>query len=286
MTKSKRDPQEPDKYHLAISVEKAMSILDLQLANGKQIQIQAEIIGSKADCEYVQKGHRKWHRITYEHLMRIFTAPTLANEFDGSGVQIAVIGSRSLVDHIREIKENIDTDIECLDTIREIVALISPAEPSYKIDDARLSLDDTRVLVIHGHDDAAKEAVARVLERLGLTAIILHEQPNGGMTLIEKLETHSAPGFAVALLTPDDVGGTSPENLHSRARQNVILELGYCTGKLGRDRVMALVKGQIEIPSDFAGVVYTPMDQAGQWKYRLGQELRAIGIEVDLHKIP
>jgi predicted nucleotide-binding protein len=53
---------------------------------------------------------------------------------------------------------------------------------------------------------AAKESVARFIERLSLTPLILHEQANEGQTIIEKFESHSSVSFAVVLLTPDDLG--------------------------------------------------------------------------------
>ena len=65
-----------------------------------------------------------------------------------------------------------------------------------------------------------------------------------------------------------------------RARQNVVLELGFFWGKLGRERVCALVKGDIEKPSDYDGVVYVPLDDAGGWKLTLAKELRHCGYEV------
>lgn len=131
------------------------------------------------------------------------------------------------------------------------------------------------VFVVHGHDGEAKESVARFLEKLELDPIILHEQPNQGRTVIEKFETSSKNvAFAVVLLTPDDMGGAANEamDLHPRARQNVILELGYFMGRLGRTRVCALYKGGVELPSDFQGVVYIEFDQAGAWRMKLAQE--------------
>ncbi|UFS87295.1 nucleotide-binding protein [Bradyrhizobium daqingense] len=139
------------------------------------------------------------------------------------------------------------------------------------------------VFIVHGRDEAAKETVARVIQRAGLKPVILHEQPNNGKTIIEKFEKHgTAAGFAVVIATPDDVGGLAvlppaEPQLSPRARQNVIGEMFWFAGKLGRDRVCALVKGDIEMPSDFAGVVYTPMDPHGGWKGRLLQELNAAG---------
>jgi predicted nucleotide-binding protein len=142
-----------------------------------------------------------------------------------------------------------------------------------------------RVFVVHGHDEATKEAVARFLAKLDLEPIILHEQPNQGRTVIEKFEGHSEVDFAVILLTPDDVGHAAgaPDKVRPRARQNVLFELGYFIGRLGRSRVCALHKGNVEILSDYDGVVYIPMDDAGGWRLLLAREIKAARIDVDLN---
>jgi predicted nucleotide-binding protein len=141
------------------------------------------------------------------------------------------------------------------------------------------------VLIVHGHDDPAKMEVARLITRAGLNAVILHEQANAGRTIIEKFEEHGgSAGFAVVLLTPDDVGGPDRERLRPRARQNVIGEMFWFAGKLSRQRVCALKKGDVEMPSDFAGVGYTEMDDRGAWKTELLKELDAAGYEVDWRK--
>ena len=143
-----------------------------------------------------------------------------------------------------------------------------------------------RVFVVHGHDDGAREAVARFLEKLGFDAIILHEQASKGRTVIEKVEEHGDVGFAVILLTPDDEGRAIGENtLRPRARQNVLLELGYFVGRLGRDRVCALKRGDLEVPSDFGGVVWVPFDNSNGWKMSLGKEFEAAGFAVDWNDV-
>jgi len=113
--------------------------------------------------------------------------------------------------------------------------------------------DNRKVFVVHGHDDGPREAVARYLERIGFSVVILHEQANRGKTIIEKFEANADVGFAVVLLTPDDLGGPVNGEQKHRARQNVILELGYFIGRLGRERVCALKAGDIELPSDILG---------------------------------
>ena len=138
---------------------------------------------------------------------------------------------------------------------------------------------------MHGHDEFAREAVARFLERIGFEPIILHEQANQGRTIIEKVVAHGDVGFAVVLLTPDDEGCKKGEVAKPRARQNVLLELGYFVGRLGRERVCALKRGDIDLPSDFAGVVYEPFDNSGAWRSALGRELKAVGYDIDWNKV-
>lgn len=143
-----------------------------------------------------------------------------------------------------------------------------------------------RVFIVHGHEEAPRETVARFLATIGLAPVILHEQANKGMTIPEKLAAYANVGFAVVLLTPDDEGRVKEAaELHFRARQNVILELGYFVGRLGRDRVCALLKGQVELPSDYVGVVYTPFDEGGSWRQKLAQELEAAGYDIDWNKV-
>lgn len=144
---------------------------------------------------------------------------------------------------------------------------------------------EDRVFLVHGHDDAAKEKVARFLEKLNLNVTILHEQPNLGRTIIEKFEEHSEVGYAVILLTGDDVGNSrdQKENPRPRARQNVIFEHGYFIGTLGRTRVCALKAEGVEEPSDLSGVLYIPFDSSGAWKLRLAGEIKASGMEIDLN---
>jgi predicted nucleotide-binding protein len=142
------------------------------------------------------------------------------------------------------------------------------------------------VFIVHGHDDAAKEQVARFVEKLGLEAIILHERANIGKTIIEKIERYSDVGYAIILYTPCDEGKAKYEkDYKDRARQNVIFEHGLLIGKLGRSRVCALVKGIIETPGDISGVVYISFDENGGWKSKVIDEMNEIGFSLDKNKI-
>jgi len=142
-----------------------------------------------------------------------------------------------------------------------------------------------RVFVVHGRNRELKADVVLFLKRIGVEPIVLHEQVNAGRTIFEKFgDIAAGVDFAVVLLTPDDIGGLSREELQPRARQNVVLELGYFIGKLGKEHVCALKLGEVEIPSDFFGVLYLPADGDG-WKLALAKELNAAGIRIDHEKL-
>jgi len=142
-----------------------------------------------------------------------------------------------------------------------------------------------KVFIVHGHDIGPREAVARFLERLDFEPVILHERPNRGRTIITKFQEEAADaGFAVILMTPDDPGLGGESGAPGRSRQNVVFELGFFIGALGSERVAALVKGAVEKPSDFDGVMYIAFDNGDGWKLALARELQAAGFEVDLNK--
>jgi predicted nucleotide-binding protein len=113
--------------------------------------------------------------------------------------------------------------------------------------------------------------------------IILHLRPNGGRHLLTKFREESeGAGFAVVLMTPDDEGGIARAGANQhRARQNVVFEFGFFIGKLGPASVAALMKGDVEKPSDFDGIAYIALDSGGQWKSILARELHHAKVPFD-----
>jgi predicted nucleotide-binding protein len=174
---------------------------------------------------------------------------------------------------------------QAVEGLNERLAEVEP-EPVVERDASVAKLVETRkVFVVHGRPEGPREAVARFLERIGFEAVILHERANEGRTVIEKVEAHSDVGFAVVLLTPDDEGCLEGEVPQPRARQNVLLELGYFLGKLSRKRVCTLKVGEVEVPSDWRGIIDEPFDSAGGWKQTLARELEAAGYDIDWNKV-
>lgn len=190
-----------------------------------------------------------------------------------------------------EKQENIDAISWCRDGLESCkaifetyledmvdeVELISPQKSEVKLS----NMD--KIFVVHGHDSGLKHEVARLIEKQGLTPVILSEQANTGKTIIEKFEEYSDVSGAICLFTADDLGRTkSNKNDQKRARQNVVLETGYFMGKLGRNRVVILADEGIEMPSDLSGIVYT---NTGNWQVDLLKDLKAMGYEVDFNKL-
>lgn len=162
------------------------------------------------------------------------------------------------------------------------------SNPVGKVNQGTLkSIKNSNVFIVHGHDEASKHDVARFLQRVKLNPIILHEQANEGKTIIEKFEHHSDVSFAIAILAPDDIAYSkkSPEINRERARQNVIFELGYFLGKLGRKNVCALVQPNVEIPSDYNGVVYVDYDEKSAWKFQIAKELKSAGFDINMNDL-
>ena len=145
-----------------------------------------------------------------------------------------------------------------------------------------------KVFIVHGHNETIKYKIASFVKGLQLPATILDEQANKGQTIIDKFEEHAEDaGFAIVLLTYDDVGAPKhkKEELKPRARQNVILELGYFLRGLGRERVCVLYEKGVELPSDIHGVIYVPIDDADGWKLRLAKEMQVAGLPIDMNKL-
>jgi len=166
--------------------------------------------------------------------------------------------------------------LNVLASIKSEIEIYADVKPSIKN-----GIKSDKVFIVHGHNNEIKLAVTSLISQLGLTPIILHEQPNKGRTIIEKFEKLSEDvSFAVVLLSADDM----MQDGRYRARQNVILELGFFIAKLGRENVVALydTATEIEIPSDITGVLYEPYDNPnGVWRFEVVQELKAAGFDVD-----
>jgi predicted nucleotide-binding protein len=177
----------------------------------------------------------------------------------------------------QEVKEYVERAIDGLISAIKHIEEKMETNSNFKIDTSAVN----KIFVVHGHDHGSRETVARFIEKLGLTVVILDEMPNNGAsTVIEKLVEHAKEvAFAIIIMTPDDLGGVinNPSQM-PRARQNVIFEFGYFIGKIGRNKVCILSKGEFEIPSDFSGVLRHKLEES-DWRSKLEQELNVAGLQ-------
>ena len=251
-----------------------------QLLREQQIDSESQLQTVKDECENWSK-----HNETLLSRLQLFDNALMVDEYIKFSIHIYVSPRTpppSVSVQLNWIRNKMDDSINSLEGIRAQLELHN--EPS---ENPPRTFGD-EVFIVHGHDEAAKYAVARFVAKFDIEPIILDEQVNRGQTIIDKFEEHAdKAGFAIVLLTPDDVGASKDgtDEPKPRARQNVILELGYFLYGLGRERVCVLYKEGVELPSDIHGILYVLMDNSDGWQLKLGQEMQAAGLPVDLNKL-
>ncbi len=192
---------------------------------------------------------------------------------------------------LNEMNSQLNQEVFSIIELCSIVDANSTRKQTNKIqsekNDEKLTINEN-VFIVHGHNNELKQVVARTLIQLKFNPIILHENADCGNTIIEKFEEHaSKASYAIILLSDDDLGKAKQEvELKLRARQNVIMELGYFLGKLGRNKVFVLKQGEVEVPSDIIGVVYNNYDgEEGGWRNKLVKNMKAVGFDVDANNL-
>ena len=284
---------------LLVSREEVDKKIQVRIEEGQQLRKRS--IDSLIEMNQAHRDYEDWSKNNANLLLTLFDTSSVADEYkhfhDTTRIPShagAQLGSRSLVweldsykevmiEHIYQLRRICDNleQYQTLDTLQHTF-------DNKEVSDNPPCTSGNDVFIVHGHDEAAKHAIARFVERLGLKAIILDEQANKGQTIIEKFEEHAGEvGFAIVLLTPDDVGAPKDkeDNLKPRARQNVILELGYFLRALRREHVCVLYKEEVELPSDIHGILYVPMDSFDGWKQKLAKEMKQAGLPINPEKL-
>src|SRR5271166_2551424 len=282
--KNMQRPSETPTPMLAVPRQDAQAKLRVQIDKGEDLK--GRPIGSPDELQATEREFGRWEEFNYDLLRRLFTTIEIANR-SRTGIYGRDASRKSLDQAAAELREDIEYHVNNLVSLMERLDVFQEA-PSVShasiTPGQRQPAATDRVFIVHGHDNEAKLSVARFVEKLGLKAIILHEQSSQGKTIIEKFESHADAGYTIILLTPDDEGRSkSSHDLKDRARQNVVFEHGYFIGRFGRRHVCALVKGNIEIPSDLQGVIYVTMDDREGWHLQLAREMKAAGMQVDLN---
>jgi predicted nucleotide-binding protein len=271
---------------LKVSAARAAEVIARGISEAEELLLAAEDVRDTDTYESWTGDCERWDARTKAALASVFDGP-YPDEFHSAATGAIV---RNVVQDTAETfqyrREAIKRGINTLRSIGERLEFL--AEPEAEAETRPTTPGGKQVFVVHGRDRALREQVARLLDRLDVEPIVLEEQPDRGRTIIEKFEDHAlSVGYAVALLTADDFGrGPDDEGWPeqpNRARQNVVLELGYFMGALGRSRVAALLGPGVEQPSDIHGLLYISTD--GPWELRLAKEMREAGLPVDLNQL-
>lgn len=275
---------------LTIPKKKFAIELDERIAAGRRLLEQP--VGSHEGVESVRRDFYTWNDYNKELLRKRFTTSEIAESYRHAGGVIVIGGSSSLPQLIKDLHEDIDAKVRYLESVKGRLDLFdevpSAAATLPRAAKTAVRADPGSIFVVHGHDDHIKEEVLRFLAQVTtLKPVVLHEEANQGRTIIEKFEDHASDAaFAVVLVTSDDEGrARGDDDLKPRARQNVVFELGFFFGALGRSRVAALYQAGTDLPSDMSGVLYTELDDRGAWKMELAREMNAAGLPVDLNKV-
>lgn len=287
-----RPPEKPGPPALAVPRAEAEARLEKQVDAGIELMESAKAITSEVTFNEWRDTETRWRRFTTDVLNTIYTTDAPAQEFNRMGATMIALGGSPLHARIEDDLRDLQRNVNALVSLKERLELLpEPSATPGEVGDATArtpSKGDPRIFVVHGHHEATREKVVRQLEKAGpYEVIVLHERASRGKTIIEKLEQHaSRSDYAVVLLTGDDLGSpsTDPKRLQPRARQNVVFELGYFIGALGRSHVTVLYEDGVELPSDYNGVVYISLADE-TWRFKLLQELRDAGFEYDLNKL-
>ncbi len=300
---------------LKIEKEKFCSLLQEQIAKGEKLrkvivpmlQQSNPYIGygfatRSRDRVYYQEepektfveDFKRWHDRNKAIYRSSFTEPESMYYHEYEDQYWRIFGSdtvKEYKDNIKRLSNHMQGDIERVDLIECVAEVTVPKAVN---EPQELSRD---IFIVHGHNEEMKQTVAMIVTKLGLNPIILHEQANEGRTIIDKFETNAENiQFAIILLSGDDMAvsnrdleGVKDEEikprLEKRARQNVVFEMGYFAGKLGRNRLFYLLQDGVAKPGDLDGLVYTPYDPVGAWKFSLVKELKACGYNVDANNV-
>jgi len=285
MTTKRKQTQKQSTIGPSLPPEQAVQLLTKQREKAQHLLENRPITSA---------ANQTWETVTRDVLSKAFgpESPNVGSVMDVGRYAFMFADGVTEPQWEQQRFEDMTTRLEIIDGLIELlnshVELTetgkSNALPQHSINK---HITSNRVFLVHGHNELAIHETARFLEKIDLEVIILREQPNSGRTIIEKFVDFSDVGFSVVLLTGDDRGGAqeSPyDKQKKRPRQNVILELGFFLGKLGRKRVCALYEEGVEIPSDYDGVIFVPLDKNGAWHLPLARELKAAGLSIDLNK--
>ena len=245
---------------LRVSRKEAKNKIDKQIEKGNKFISKDDIHTTKmlpsARIEY-----DKWYKYNCTLLNSLFSDASIHDEYTGENDAVSItIYPQKNGEQIESYYRNIKNDIESLESIVERLPLYNESinEKVRKHIETPVSKD---VFIIHGHDRLSLLELEKMLkEEFKLNPIVLKDKAGKSRTIIEKFEEQAEPAsYAIGLFTSDDFIESDEEAKgvkYTQARPNVIFELGWFYGKLGRGKTLILLKKGTKLHSDLAGIEY------------------------------
>jgi predicted nucleotide-binding protein len=274
---SNQTPPQSEPPALRITRQNADEILAEREEAGQALLESSEAVAGGTSQASWGVNFVQWCRVTQDALRHIYTTKEVYEEFRRKTSRIRRKAHQSDDKTFANQCEAVSKGVGLLTALRAGLAYVDDPAESTGADAAEARTFSRRVFVVHGRNEGLRDRVALRLERLDFDTVILEDKPSEGLrTLREKIEKYADVGFAVVITSPDDYGRGPDDNdwpsEPDRARQNVLFELGYFAGRLGRDRVVLLHDERVAFPSDLGGVAYVGLDAGGAWKLKLAKE--------------
>jgi len=262
---------------------KPVLVMDMALARfelDRQIALGRNLVPSIGEPKIIAAAATRvivWDEANRALLSRMFSDSTLMRRYASDPLWVV----RDMSSNAHLLVKVISGRLKWLAKLRDGLEGYAQASATASRDTAASEQSEcARVFIIHGHDRTAALELQRLVEKkTDLDVVLMDQQPHGGRTLVEKFEQEAADcGYAIAVFTPDDVVAKDDEE-YAQMRPNVVFELGWFVGRIGRERTCILYKEPTEVPSDLQGIGYYPFHGSVEEAWvRIDGELREAGL--------
>lgn len=267
----------PERLKLTCSRADAQRRLLIQVDRGNELLPRVTSVRDEAALDSVEAEYETWYEFNCRLLKQIGTTEELFDAYPPSGPQVLTTADLQFAKMVQNLATSLKGCIRSLESISDQLDLVDEIEkPSAPAPSPTTA--SPHVFIIHGHDYQAAIELKELIDECfpSLTPVLLAREAWRGRTVIEKFEEEASKcGFAFAVFTPDD-NVQAGHDEYQQMRPNVVFELGWFYGKIGRRRTCILYKQGTQIPSDLAGLGWHGFDTSvKQAYYEIEKELRA-----------